>query len=404
MSHIKRRLARLNGSGGRQEDEAPKTISAKSSGGALDGVKLAQFRGRLRGLGRGKRNEDSSLIADIERVDLPGVEENFGQSKIQIVRETFHGKASHGDFMVDSLWRDYPKLGNFLNGADLGENIGPNVLFLDTETTGLAGGTGTIPFMIGLGYFQGGTFNTEQLILRQPGQEKPILRYVAEKIEAADALITFNGKSYDLPLIRSRCVLGRVKLREPGLHLDLLHGCRRIFGGITTDGRLTTLERDILGFIREDDIPGAEIPEAYFEFLRSGETKKIHQIAKHNLWDLLAMAALMNASGLYTHKPQSHDDARVWLAVAKLNRRLSWDTDAIERAKEVCACSDAANVALQGALLLAQMYRRQKLYRDAADCLEMILAKDDGAFDSAPLNEAHLVLAKIYEHQLKDLT
>ncbi len=134
-------------------------------------------------------------------------------------------------------------------------------LYLDTETTGLQGGTGTVAFLVGLGYWVGeGGLVVEQLLIRALGEEAPMLEHVAERIARASLLVTFNGKSFDLPLLRTRFALARIPMPDPPPHLDLLHVARRVHRARAREGRpfecrLTSLERTVLGFERFYDTP-----------------------------------------------------------------------------------------------------------------------------------------------------
>ena len=178
-------------------------------------------------------------------------------------------------------------------------------LFLDTETTGLAGGTGTVAFLVGLAWWDGGREQglvLEQLLVRALGEEAPMLERLRERIEAASMLVTFNGKSFDMPLLRTRFVMTRSSPPAEPPHLDLLHLARRIHGKRTGRGcRLIALERDILGFERVDDVPSSEIGASYMHFLRTGEAGALLGVIEHNAWDVVAMAALVGLYGEPEH-------------------------------------------------------------------------------------------------------
>ncbi|HEY0095342.1 MAG TPA: ribonuclease H-like domain-containing protein, partial [Archangium sp.] len=167
------------------------------------------------------------------------------------------------------------------------------MLFLDTETTGLAGGTGTVPFLVGLAWFEGRSLRVHQLFLRRLGEEAPLLRELAARMAQASCLVTFNGKSFDWPLLRTRFVLNRVAPPAELPHLDLLHCARRVFKHRGSGTRLVHLEEQVLGFHRVGDVDGALIPELYFRFLRGGEGSALTPVLEHNVNDLLLLAALL---------------------------------------------------------------------------------------------------------------
>ena len=164
------------------------------------------------------------------------------------------------------------------------------VLFLDLETTGLSM---TPVFLIGTMECTCDSFVFRQYLARDYSEEASILSAFSHRLGEARMVVTFNGKSFDVPYLKSRAVATGVKLPHPRSHLDLLHESRRHFGRRTPNHKLQTLERIICGKCREDDIPGEEIPAAYHEFVRTGNARKIGMILEHNLHDLLTMADLM---------------------------------------------------------------------------------------------------------------
>src|SRR6059058_5610599 len=143
------------------------------------------------------------------------------------------------------------------------------LLFLDTETTGLAGGTGTYTFLVGVGRLDGDRFVVVQYFMRDFDEEPALLAALVPLLEQAAGVVTFNGSAFDLPLLETRFVLARRRWPPRLPHLDLLRPARRVFAPRCADCRLTTLEREVLGLEREDDVPGALIPTLYFDFLRS---------------------------------------------------------------------------------------------------------------------------------------
>jgi uncharacterized protein len=193
-------------------------------------------------------------------------------------------------------------------------------LYLDTETTGLNGGTGTVAFLVGLAYWDlsgrapsagstggddggrdearpsSGGLVIEQILVRNLGEEAPMLAHLAERIARASMLITFNGKSFDLPLLRTRFVMARLPAPEEPPHLDLVHVARRLHKPRGIECRLVSIERDVLGFARENDVPSGEVSARYLHFLRTRDASALLGVIEHNAWDVVAMAALV---GLY---------------------------------------------------------------------------------------------------------
>ena len=165
------------------------------------------------------------------------------------------------------------------------------VLFVDLETTGLSGGAGTVAFLIGVGFFGEGDFHLNQYVLPSLGAERAQLVAVGELIRASRALVTFNGKSFDVPVMETRWAMHRMPLPWADVpHVDVLHPARRLWR--RQDCRLAALEEQVLGLTREHDVPGAEIPARYFGFLRRGDPAPLIPVLEHNRLDLVSLAAL----------------------------------------------------------------------------------------------------------------
>jgi uncharacterized protein YprB with RNaseH-like and TPR domain len=199
------------------------------------------------------------------------------------------------------------------------------LVFLDTETSGLAGGTGTYAFMVGLGRFEGNHFRVTQIFMRDPTEEKAQLAALVHFLSPCEALVTFNGKSFDVPLLQTRYTLHR---HEPTLstltNLDLLPLARRLWRDRLPSRRLGELEYHILGASRtEEDVPGWLIPSLYFDYLRSGDARPLKNIFYHNMMDVLAMAALLNRmAGMLADPFQAVEHALDLVAVGKLYEAL----------------------------------------------------------------------------------
>jgi uncharacterized protein len=167
------------------------------------------------------------------------------------------------------------------------------LIFLDTETTGLAGGTGSCAFLIGIGTCESAGFRVRQLFLRDYTDERGALTALAEALEACEGVVTFNGKTFDIPLLQTRYTLSR--LQSPFrqlMHLDLLHPARRLWKLRLESCQLTRLEKEVLGIAREGDVAGLEIPGIYFDYLRSSDARGLQPVFFHNALDIISLAAL----------------------------------------------------------------------------------------------------------------
>lgn len=257
-------------------------------------------------------------------------------------------------------------------------------LYLDTETTGLSGGAGTVAFLVGLAFWSDEGLVLEQLLVRALGEEAPMLEQVRRRVEAASLLVTFNGKSFDMPLLRTRFVMARMVAPPSPPHLDLLHVARRVHGKRIREGcRLTSIERDVLGFVRNDDVAGADVAACYLHFLRTGDARSLLGVVEHNAWDVVAMAALV---GLYG-EPDGALGADDLAGVARTLRRAG----ALDRANEVAERAVASSPTFEALRARAEIAKaRGDRARALADFETLAAAVDDP--------RVRLELAKLYEH------
>lgn len=188
---------------------------------------------------------------------------------------------------VVAEWAREPRLGN----AEL-----DTFAFLDTETTGLAGGTGTYAFLVGVGRYDGQEFHLAQFFMRDPIEEPALLAALSEFLQPCQALVTFNGKAFDVPLLNARYITnGEQSPLAPLAHLDLLPLARRLWRPRLPSRALGYLEEHILGLARtQEDVPGWVIPSLYFGYLRSGDARSMKSVFYHNAMDVLSLAALLS--------------------------------------------------------------------------------------------------------------
>ena len=173
------------------------------------------------------------------------------------------------------------------------------VLFFDTETTGLAGGTGTRAFMIGAAHWGDDVLHVRQLLITTLAAEKAMLETFAGWLDPDILLASYNGKSYDAPLLRTRYRLARMPDPTARLeHVDLLYPSRRSYRGVYENCRLATIERQVLKIVREDDLPGSEAPAAWLGYLRGGPVHNLWRVAQHNHQDVVSLSRLMLHFGL----------------------------------------------------------------------------------------------------------
>ena len=196
-------------------------------------------------------------------------------------------------------------------------------LFLDTETTGLAGGTGTYPFLVGVAWWDAGGLEVEQYFMREHSEEHSVLVALADRLAERPVLVTFNGKSFDWPLLETRYRMTRA-IRTPALraHFDFLHPARNLWRLRLGSVRLTELERHVLGWERVDHLVSSLIPQIYFDFLRGGAPGPLAPIFHHNQMDLRGLAGLASRTLSILDSPGTHGrDALELFGVSRIFER-----------------------------------------------------------------------------------
>jgi uncharacterized protein YprB with RNaseH-like and TPR domain len=261
-------------------------------------------------------------------------------------------------------------------------------LFLDTETTGLGGGTGTVAFLVGLSFYDedAGCYVIEQVLLRRLGEEAPLLEHVAMRLREASMVVTFNGKSFDLPLLATRFIMARLPRFESRPHLDLVHVARRIHKGRVASFRLVGLEAEVLGQERIGDVAGADVVACYAHYLRTGDESALLGVVEHNALDVLSTVALFGLYGEPLFGLEPTDLARAARCVARAGddaTAMDLVEHAIERGGGVVA------VRARGDLAKAKGDKARAL----ADYESLRGSVDDP--------DLRLQLAKLYEHHVR---
>jgi hypothetical protein len=284
--------------------------------------------------------------------------------------------------------------------------LGP--VFLDIETTGLSGGVGTVPFLVGCGYFEGGAFRTIQFFMPDYGAERALLHAVADFLADAPFIVTYNGRSFDVPVMEMRWLFHRVPPPLDDLpHFDMLPPARRLWrheeDGAERSCRLVTLAEALFGHVRVGDVPGFEIPQRYFDYVRYGDTAPLESVLEHNRLDLVALAAVTaRAQRLVCEGSDAARDAGECLALGRLYRRAGRLEEAEAAFRRVARMTIAARPMREDAMhQLALLLRRQRRYEDAARVWQDLLAFGHGV--SAAAREAIEALAIHHEHRARDL-
>jgi hypothetical protein len=261
-------------------------------------------------------------------------------------------------------------------------------VYLDTETTGLSGGSGTLAFLVGLAVVGDDRIELTQWLLTRFAAEATLLADFADCLTPRDRLVSYNGKSYDLPLLATRFRLQGLAPPFAGLpHLDLLHPVRRLFGRRWNDCRLLSLEQRLLGLRRVGDLPGSEAPAAWFDYLRNGQGEALIRVVEHNRQDIASLAAAHSALAEAIRQPLRFD--------VDLTALARWQAETDADAARTLLQSHAEHLCADGRRLLARLYRRAGDWPQAVALWESLAA--GGCTDSLER------LAKYHEHVSKDL-
>ncbi len=278
--------------------------------------------------------------------------------------------------------------------SELPEVLDPyRILYLDTETTGLIGGAGTVAFEVGLGWLDADGFHVHQLIMRDYPEEKFLLQTIVDTAARFDAICTFNGKTFDLPLLRNRFIMNRIRtdcLDKP--HIDLLHIARRVWKLRLRRCNLTNLEEALLGIPRVDDLPGALVPERFFNYLKTGDFGQFDDVLAHNAQDIASLCTLLaHMCRMYEHPDQLGFDEDVYSMGVALDR--------FRHTEEARRCYRLAGGAMHamGQQRLAVSYRRDGERQEAARIWQGMIDRHEGGVTP------YVELAKYYEHTQKDV-
>ena len=362
---------------------------------------------------------------DVDRVaDVLGgqvVSNRFGRALI--VDRRYESDRFHGARRVEEcLVKDDASLRLLDPSLPPPDGSGERTVFVDLETTGLSGGAGTVAFLVGCGWFDMGAFQVRQFLLTSYASERALLDAVASCFEAASLLVTYNGKTFDVPVMETRWMFHRMRMPlESVRHFDMLHPARRLWRsrdegrGAAGDGdsggcRLSTLERVLCDVTRVGDVPGMEIPSRYFRFLRTGDAGPLEPVLEHNRLDLISLAAVSaHAVQLVEEGPGRCRDAAEAVALGKVYERAGCIDRAIDAFRKAADENSASvDVRAEAIYRLGLRLRRERRYADAAECWRWLLEMKDSRYGRrstllGPLRQyAAEALAIHHEHRERD--
>jgi uncharacterized protein len=273
-----------------------------------------------------------------------------------------------------------------------------NALFIDTETTGLSGGAGTVAFLIGTGFFDNDMFVVKQFFMRDYDEENALLTAFNELLSGYSMIVTFNGKAFDWNLILSRFIFNRIKpsINEP-VNIDLLYPARRIWKNKLENCRLINLEEKILGEFRDDDIPGELIPSMYFNYIENRDTVEIKKIFHHNRLDILSMVSLLKKLCSMIERPFEKTDGNHELLGAGRIFEFNEEYDISIECLEKCLHSKNGYIRQTATRRLSYMYKKKQDYQKAVKHWKGMISQNRN-LSMFPVIE----LAKYYEHKEKN--
>ena len=278
-------------------------------------------------------------------------------------------------------------------------------LFIDTETTGLSGGAGTVAFLVGVGFVDGETFVIEQYLMREYADEPELIDRLASRMAGFDCVCSFNGKNFDLPLLEARFTMCRMRQRwREWDNLDLLHPARRAWKLRIGSCRLSRIETEILGMSREDDLPGSEVPQRYFEYLKTGDESLLEDIIEHNRQDIATLATLLVKLCEINARPERLTDQRDLFSMGRSLERQGEMKPARELYRVSAMPRPAGTLAALTGERIAGManWRQYHILRRSGDddgairVLEQMIARRQMP------GQACVALAKLYEHRKRD--
>ncbi len=266
---------------------------------------------RLKALGvplGGQSSRPSSLNPDLSL--LGGEEVRTPLGPTWVIRTAYPAGHLHGKARLLPPRPAPEVLAHWAGHPELTAVPPEGLVFLDTETSGLTAGAGTLVILVGVGFFRGGTFHLEQIFLRHPADEQALLAHLETLLAPGRAVITYNGKAFDLPLLRTRFRLHGWSTAPCSrmAHVDLLHLVRRLWRQILPDATLLSTEAHLLGSPRRAaDIPGWLIPQMYTAYLHSGDPRPLQGVLYHNAMDVVSLAALYARAveALHAAKPRA---------------------------------------------------------------------------------------------------
>lgn len=335
-------------------------------------------------------------LTSLEEV-LGGRWVNTRQGDAFVVEYSFPNDQQHGIYPV-LMENPMSVIAEVVKDPRVAELKYSEIAFMDTETSGLSGGTGTYAFMIGLGRYLGDAFKLSIFFMQDPSEEPAMLEAVADYLAPCKAFVSFNGKSFDAPLLRTRYMLNDIPLPFGDFaHIDLLHIARRLWRDRLPSRALKYLEEKIMFVPRtSEEVPGFEIPWLYFDYLRTGDILPLKGVFYHNSMDVVSMAVLFNLVNWVLEEPNGKglEHGQDIIALAKVFEDLKkWDDAAILYERGLASTLPESD--------FHQAVRRLSILQKKRGDFDEAVRLWHSAAEQGHIY-AHIELAKFYEHRVKE--
>lgn len=320
-----------------------------------------------------------------------------------VSEETWPATASHGRVPLSQVWQyDGTTVAYLARDPSLADLDWGRAAFVDVETSGLAGGTGVYTFLVGVGFYDEDVFRVRQFFMRDLTEEPALVAALDDFLGRFQAVVSYNGKSFDLPLLATRFTLTSHRLPLMDLpHLDLLHPARRLWSGRLPSCALSDVEEHILGFQRRDDVPGWLIPSLYFDYIRTGEAAPLRQVFRHNAVDIVSLAALAGRMCAIFEDPEGagvHDGVD-WYRLGRCYEEVGWVERGAAAYHQALGDHVPTSVREEAHRRLSFLYKRHSQWQQAVDLWRELV-------EGHPCRRLYpyVELAKYYEHRCRDYT
>lgn len=330
---------------------------------------------------------------------VPGSVQANDKGSCYVIENLYPLSYLHGGCSLGEALKAGCDILTVLGGEDCEGLQADRLLYLDTETTGLSGGAGTVAFLVGVGFFAEEAYIVRQYFIRDYDEELAMLTELQLLFSKHQGFVTFNGKSFDINLLQSRFISNRLRPSFRELpNIDLLYPSRRVWGVKLDSCRLSSLEENVLGECRSDDIPGALIPSVFFKYLDDRDATDIKRVIRHNQLDILSMVSLLTRLSSMLQSPLSETDGGYELLGLGRIFETTGKMDSMLECLEACTGSEHYTIRSQAVKRLTGVYKRNGSYELALEHWKAMESENYG------FELFHLVeMSKYYEHKVKDI-